>query len=191
MRALKQGYGKGWVAEFADEEALLAATAAMLEAGLKHWDVFAPYPCEAARISSMRHNFNGRKLLTCLGVAGGVLGGFAVLLWLYLTQHVLPDPLVNQGRLPGMDLWFGYVPPVFEGILLGAGLFLSFGFLWVARLPSWSNWVFACPELSARATGESFFIVAGGSETVEAGQVLRDRNPVFLEWVEYDPGCHE
>lgn len=165
----------------------MEATWGLLDARLEGWDVFAPYPCEPVRLASMRRGDGRSRLLSRFAVMGGVLGGIIVLIWLYLTQVVWSDLLISQGRVQGGESWYGYVIPVFEGILLGAGLFVSVGFLWASRLPRWFEWVAASDSLSRNATSASFFIVVDSSCKDEGRVVLERFHPLNLEWVEALP----
>ncbi len=127
---------------FEDEEALLLAMDAVRAPGSADLvvqgnpgcggdvaAVSAPYPCEALRQDEARRGGGLRaRRLSVWGSCGGVAGMALVLGWLYVTQ-LLADPLVTQGRVQGWGMWPGYIPGIFEGALLGAGLALVLGFL--------------------------------------------------------------
>ncbi len=122
--------GGGTFFAFGDEDGLLRAVKSVTAAnGMHVVAVSAPYPCEAVRLDEAWHGgVTRRRRLSVWGVCGGGIGVAVVVGWLYVTQ-VLADPLVVQGRVQGWGMWPGYVPGIFEGMLLGAGLALVFGFL--------------------------------------------------------------
>lgn len=184
--------GSGWAARFDDEASLAAAAAAMREAGFVRWNVFSPYPVRAAReVPCGRRSRRGTSL-SCWGTLGGLSGGLLVAGWLAGTQLRWGDPLVNQGRAPGADLWFGYVPFVLEGILLGAGLAIVAGFLCVTRLPRLSDRVVCGRALSSDATSQGLFIVADASCGEAARDLLLCHGAVDMEWIGSTPeegGC--
>lgn len=92
-------------------------------------ELAGPYPHPEMRQKTKAENGdkNARRLATW-GVTGGTIGFLSVLAWLYMSQAV-SDPLVAQGRISGWESLPGYVPGLFEGTLLGAGLALALGFV--------------------------------------------------------------
>lgn len=188
MKPDASGYGAGWVARFEDESALATAAAAVREAGFLRWDVYSPYPCDASRFVPFGVWPRRKAALSRWGTIGGLAGGLLVAAWLGATQLIWADPLINQGRGPGLGLWFGYVPFVLEGMLLGAGLALSAGFLYQAGLPRWFEWVFAHEGLSNDATTRAFFLVADSSCGEAVCDLLARLGASSVDWVEARPG---
>ena len=140
---MKKRIVSGWVLSFSSEESLLEAVKELLKEEGLLWEVCAPYPCAAVRLAN-RHA--GRAVgagVRLWAVAGGLCGFLAVALWIYWTQFCA-DPLVTQGRVQGWESWPAYVPPLFEGTLLGAGVLTALGFLKGAFLPKWYDWAFDC-----------------------------------------------
>lgn len=114
--------------------------------------------------------------------AGGVCGFLAVALWLYWTQFCA-DPLVTQGRVQGWDSWPAYVPPLFEGTLLGAGLLTAAGFLKGALLPQWHDWAFECDFFRTDEHGNGYFILLEGGSEGHAAVLAEALHPDACEYV--------
>lgn len=68
--------------------------------------------------------------------AGAAFGMAVVLAWIWLTQDCATSAVV-QGRAPGWERWVDFVPAVFVGGLLGAGLWAVAGFFACSGLPRW------------------------------------------------------
>ncbi|MFG6361940.1 MAG: DUF3341 domain-containing protein [Akkermansia muciniphila] len=168
---MKKAVISGWVLSFGSEKALLQAVRMLMKEENLRWEVCAPYPCAAVRLAN-RHA--GRAVgagIRLWAAAGGVCGFLAVALWLYWTQFCA-DPLVTQGRVQGWDNWPAYVPPLFEGTLLGAGLLTAAGFLRGALLPKWHDWAFECDFFRTDEHGNGYFILLeGGCEELSAALV--------------------
>ncbi|MFR4417075.1 MAG: quinol:electron acceptor oxidoreductase subunit ActD [Akkermansia sp.] len=131
---MKKPVISGWVLSFGSEKALLQAVRVLVKEENLRWEVCAPYPCAAVRLANRHAGKAVGAGVRLWAAAGGVCGFLAVALWLYWTQFCA-DPLVTQGRVQGWDSWPAYVPPLFEGTLLGAGLLTAAGFLKGAVLP--------------------------------------------------------
>lgn len=180
MKPSTQETDSVWIKQFANEDELFKAVQILLASDLLYWDVLSPYPCEASRLSSMRLRRNKNKGLSILGILGGCLGGLIVILWVYITQIRLSDNLINQGRHAGMESFIGYVPVVFEGILLGAGLLLTIGFFRASGLPEWQN-------QSGMATN-GFFIVVDAAYENEIKNLLKAQQPQAVHNHSYREG---
>lgn len=149
---MKKPVISGWVLSFGSEKALLQAVRVLVKEENLRWEVCAPYPCAAVRLANRHAGKAVGAGVRLWAAAGGVCGFLAVALWLYWTQFCA-DPLVTQGRVQGWDSWPAYVPPLFEGTLLGAGLLTAAGFLKGALLPQWHDWAFECDFSGRMSTG--------------------------------------
>ncbi len=186
MRAELSGQDRGgWVLAFEHEDALLEAVKRLIKEASTPWEVCAPYPCAAVRLAN-RHAGRGIAAgIRLWAVAGGALGFLCVAAWIYLTQFCA-DALVTQGRTQGADAWPAYVVPLFEGALLGAGLFTMIGFLRGAMLPKWYDPAFECEFFRTDEHGDGYFILLqGGDELLE---MLKSLNPVKYEYIEPEKG---
>lgn len=167
----------GWVLAFESEAALLAAVRRLVpEEGLR-WEVCAPYPCAAVRLAN-RHagKFVGARVRRW-AVAGGLIGLTVMAAWLYVTQFAA-DPLVTQGRVQGWVSLPAYVPPLFEGTLLGAGLGTALGFFLGAGIPEWYDWAFECDWFRTDDHGEGYFILLEDGHDGRMAGLLDELNPV-------------
>lgn len=172
----------GWVLSFPSEEALLDAVRKLVKEDGLRWEVCAPYPCAAVRLAN-RHA--GRAVgagVRLWAVMGGVGGFLAVALWIYWTQFCA-DPLVTQGRVQGWDSWPAYVPALFEGTLLGAGVLTAAGFLKGALLPRWHDWAFDCDFFRTDRHGNGYFILLEGGEEEDAALLAASLDPMESEYI--------
>ena len=179
---MKKRVTSGWVLSFSSEEALLQAVRTLVKEEGVFWEVCAPYPCAAVRLAN-RHA--GRAVgagVRLWAAAGGVCGLLAVALWLYWTQFCA-DPLITQGRVQGWDNWPAYVPPLFEGTLLGAGLLTAAGFLKGAVLPRWNDWAFECDFFRTDEHGDGYFILLEGGREDRAAALAAALHPDASEYI--------
>ncbi len=166
---------------YKDEHRLLRAVEQHTRAThVPRWEVCAPFPCEAVRLANAHAGRGIAAGVRLWAVAGGILGLLAVAGWIYLTQFCA-DPLITQGRIQGWQSWPAYVVPLFEGTLLGAGLFTGIGFLSGAMLPKWYDWAFECRFFRTDERGEGYFILLAGGE--ELAPLAESLNPANLEHV--------
>ncbi len=175
----------GWVLSFKHEDALLKAVERLINEDAPRWEVCAPYPCAAVRLAN-RHAGRGIAAgIRMWAVIGGMLGLLGVAAWIYLTQFCA-DTLVTQGRTQGADAWPAYVVPLFEGALLGAGLFTMIGFLRGAMLPKWYSWAFECDFFRTDEHGDGYFILLEGD--AELLETVKSLNPAEYEHIELEKG---
>ncbi|MEG1938024.1 MAG: cytochrome c [Akkermansia sp.] len=181
----------GWVARFADEESLCLAALALEQSNLVGWELVSPYPCRFFRghgkMQGHEHEESSRwRLLSIWGVIGGFLGGMSAALWIHLTQ-IAGNPLVSQGRVPGWSSWANLAPPIFESLLLGAGLGVVVGILVSGRLLHWYDWTLGSKDLRELASTNGFFVTMPRSCGMEGRAFLENLSPLSLEWVETPP----
>ena len=185
---MKKPVISGWVLSFGSEEALLRAVRMLVKEKNLRWEVCAPYPCAAIRLANSCAGRTVSAGVRLWAVAGGVCGFLAVALWPYWTQFCA-DPLVTQGRVQGWDNWPAYVPPLFEGTLLGAGLLTAVGFLKAALLPQWNDWAFECDFFRTDEHGNGYFILLEGEGEGHAAALAETLHPDAREYVHGKGGC--
>ena len=179
---MKKPVISGWVLSFGSEKALLQAVRVLVKEENLRWEVCAPYPCAAVRLANRHAGKAVGAGVRLWAAAGGVCGFLAVALWLYWTQFCA-DPLVTQGRVQGWDSWPAYVPPLFEGTLLGAGLLTAAGFLKGALLPQWHDWAFECDFFRTDEHGNGYFSLLEGGSEGHAAVLAEALHPDACEYV--------
>ena len=179
---MKKPVISGWVLSFGSEKALLQAVRVLVKEENLRWEVCAPYPCAAVRLANRHAGKAVGAGVRLWAAAGGVCGFLAVARWLYWTQFCA-DPLVTQGRVQGWDSWPAYVPPLFEGTLLGAGLLTAAGFLKGALLPQWHDWAFECDFFRTDEHGNGYFILLEGGSEGYAAVLAEALHPDACEYV--------
>ena len=89
---------------------------------------------------------------------------------------------MTQGRVQGWDSWPAYVPPLFEGTLLGAGVLTALGFLKGAFLPKWHDWAFDCDFFRTDEHGDGYFILLE-EDGERAAALAVFLNPAAAEYI--------
>lgn len=158
----------GLLAEFADAQALVAATHRAYEAGYRRMDAFSPFPIEglAAALGFRKTH------LPMVVLLGGMLGGATGYLLQYWTAAW--DYPIDVGGRP-FHSWPAFIPVTFELTILGAALAAVFGMLALNGLPMPYHPVFNVPRF-ALASRDRFFLC------IEAGDLRfdRDKTAAFL-----------
>jgi hypothetical protein len=159
----------GVIAEFADEEELVAALRAAREAGWRNIDAYAPYPVpEAAELLGVRG-----WPVAAITVAAGLMGGILQ----YGTQYYLNvvDYPINVGGRP-LHAWPVFLPATYIVAVLWAAVAALVGMLALNRLPRLHHPVFSVPGFD-RASEDRFFLclfVGEADDDVErATELLR------------------
>ncbi|MBX9699272.1 MAG: DUF3341 domain-containing protein [Acetobacteraceae bacterium] len=141
----------GVMAEFASDEALVAALRAARAAGWRHMDAFAPYPvAEAATLLGTRGN-----RVAWIAIGAGLAGAAVAygMQW-WLTVHDYP---INVGGRP-LHAWPAFLPATTIVAILWAAAASLLGMLALNRLPRLSHPVFAAPGFG-RASEDRFFLL--------------------------------
>lgn len=140
----------GLLAEFADDEALLAATQRVCAAGFKRVEAYSPYPIHGmAEVLGIR----GRRLPRIV-LAGGIAGASAGLFMQWYSA-VIDYPL-NIGGRPYAS-WPSFIPIAFELTILVAGISAVLGMFALNGLPQPYHPLFNIPEFS-KASRDGFFL---------------------------------
>jgi hypothetical protein len=140
----------GLLAEFADDETLLAAARRLCDAGYKRVEAYSPYPIHGmAEILGIR----GRRL-PLIVLAGGIIGAVAGLGMQWYSAVI--DYPMNVGGRPFAS-WPSFVPISFELTILIGGLFAVLGMFALNGLPQPYHPLFNVPEF-AKASRDGFFL---------------------------------
>lgn len=140
----------GLLAEFEDEERLLAAAASARHAGFKRMDAYAPYPVKGIAEALGR----GRTWVPALVLTGGILGGAGGYFMEYYAMAV--DYPINIGGRP-FNSWPLFIPITFELTVLTAAIFAIVSMLGLNRLPQPWHPLFAVTEFE-RASQDALFL---------------------------------
>lgn len=172
----------GWVLAFESEESLLQAVKRLMKEDGLNWEVCAPYPCSAVRLANRHAGKAVGSSIRMWAITGGLGGLLSVALWIYVTQWCA-DPLITQGRVQGLDSWPAYIPALFEGTLLGAGLLTAIGFLKESLLPKWHDRAFDCDFFRTDEHGNGYFILLATPNGEDMTALIAVLQPCLSEWV--------
>jgi hypothetical protein len=140
----------GLLAEFADEESLLAAATRVRSLGFQHVEGYSPYPVHGlAEVLGIR----GVRLPRI--VLGGGIVGLVLALGMQWYSAVIDYPL-NIGGRP-LASWPSFMPIAFELIILVAGISAVLGMFALNGLPQPYHPLFNVPEF-AKASRAGFFL---------------------------------
>lgn len=140
----------GWMAEFEDAEALVAAAEAASQAGYTQVEAYSPMPVHGLS-EALRLKRTWMPQIVLAGGLTGLLGGFGLLYWI----TVLTYPL-NVGGRPYFS-WPAYIPIMFETTVLLGAISGVAGLLALCGLPRPYHAVFNVPEFQ-RASRDKFFL---------------------------------
>ena len=142
----------GLLAEFGDQETLLAAARGLRAAGYVNLDAYTPYPVEDLAEELGLHETRV-PLVVLVGGILGAAGGYLLQYWL----NVLDYPINVGGRpLNSIPAW---IIVTFELTILSAALFAVLGMLALNGLPRPHHPVFNVPEFALASTNRFFLAV--------------------------------
>jgi hypothetical protein len=144
------------MADFASEEAYLAALARLRRDGYRRIETFTPYAVEGEQEAIPRPASPVGPLMLAAGITGG--SGAFFMLW-YATRVYW----INVGGRPVFS-WPAFIPITFELTVLTAALVGAAGMLWLAGLPRLHHPVFSDRRF-LRASQDRFFICLRADET--------------------------
>lgn len=158
----------GLLAEFADEESLLAAATRVRELGYQNVEAYSPYP-----IHGMAEVLGIRGVRLPRIVLGGAIVGLVAALGMQWYSAVVAYPL-NVGGRP-LASWPSFMPIAFELTILVAGFSAVLGMFALNGLPQPYHPLFNVPQF-AKASRAGFFLcveaVDPKFEVTEARQML-------------------
>jgi len=146
----------GLMAEFTDEEALVAAAEQTTTAGYKAVEAYTPFPIEGlAEILGIR----GRRLPLIILVGGILGGGGALFMQWYAATVSYP---INVGGRP-LASWPSFIPVAFELTILAAAFAAVLGMFALNQLPQPYHPVYNA-ERFLRASDDRFFLAIEASD---------------------------
>ncbi len=140
----------GIMAEFHDQESLLAACANARDAGYRKMDAYTPVPIHGLTDALGWDDNSVQRIVFCCALAGMTLG-FGLMY--YITMIAYP---MNVGGRPWFS-WPAYVPPTFETTILLSAFGAVFGMIIMNGFPSPYHPVFNNPRFS-RASSDLYFL---------------------------------
>ena len=140
----------GLLAEYADEETLLAAATRVRSLGYQQIEAYSPYP-----IHGMAEVLGVRGVRLPRIVLGGGILGMLVALGMQWYSAVIDYPL-NVGGRP-LASWPSFMPITFELTILVAGISAVLGMFALNGLPQPYHPLFNVPEF-AKASRAGFFL---------------------------------
>lgn len=148
MNAHKHIYGL--VAEFDDEQALLAAAKRAYDEGYRNMDAYAPYPVHGlADAIGMKHT-----RVPLIVLLGGIFGATAaIVLQMYASVWHYPH---NIGGRPYLS-WPAFIPVTFELTVLCAAIAGVVGMFWLNGLPEPYHPIFNVQSFKG-ASQDCFFL---------------------------------
>lgn len=146
----------GVLAQFANTGDLRSAIERVRRDGFTSYEAFTPFPVD--EVNECLHLRN--TPMPWIILVGGILGGASVYALEYWIS-VFAYPL-NIGGRP-LNSWPAFIPPTFEGAVLGASAFAILGVILVCGLPRLHHPLFEI-EAFKRASTDSFFLAVGSEE---------------------------
>jgi hypothetical protein len=140
----------GLLAEFADADALVAASGRVRAAGYTRLEAFAPYPLPEAA-AALGYGYSAIPGIVFLGGLIGGSAGFFMQYWVAVIDYPL-----NIGGRP-LNSWPSFIPITFELTVLTASLCAFLGLMVLCGLPRYHHPLFGVPAF-ARAASDRFFI---------------------------------
>lgn len=156
----------GLMAEFKEQNSLVAAAEKARQAGYRRLDAYTPYPIEGLS-ESLGHPRTKLPLLVLLGGLVGAAGGF--LLQCYVSALAYP---LNIGGKPLVS-WPAFIPVTFELTILGAAAAAVGGMLVLNDLPTYHHPVFNVAAFD-EATRSGFFLTIESSDPLFRDGTTRD-----------------
>jgi hypothetical protein len=140
----------GLMAEFEEQDEILAAARLAYERGYRRMDAYSPFPIEGLAEALGR----GPTRVPLIVLLGGICGGLGGYFMQWYAMAV--DFPLNIGGRP-FNSWPAYVPITFELTVLAGAVCALVGMLALNRLPEPYHPVFNLPAF-ARASSDRFFL---------------------------------
>ena len=159
----------GLMAEFENQNALVAAARRAHEEGYQHMDGYSPFPIDELQ-EALGSGRSRLPLVVLVGGMAGCVGGYLLQYW----ANAVAFPL-NAGGKP-FNAWPMFIPITFECTILGAALAAVLGMLVLNGLPMPYHPVFNVPRFEL-ASGDRFFLCIEAADP----KFRLDRTRPFLE----------
>lgn len=157
----------GILARFDGADELLHAARTIRRDGYVSLEAFTPFPIEELNEIISGH----RSRMPWIIFFGGLFGGVSIyVLEYWVNLYAYP---INIGGRP-LHSWPSFIPPAFEGTVLGAAIFAFIGILLLCKLPRLHHPVF---EVSAfkDASTDGFFLAVKRDDDRFDRDALRTR----------------
>jgi hypothetical protein len=142
----------GLMAEFANPEALLAATRRARAEGYRRIDAYSPFPIEGLAEAIGFHKTR-LPLIVLIGGIIGCIGGFYLQYWVSVIDYP-----INVGGRP-LNSWPSFIPVTFELTVLVAALSAVLGLLALNGLPMLYHPVFNVERFELASRNRFFFCI--------------------------------
>ena len=167
----------GYLAEFDNVDAVIAAAEKVRDSGFRLWDVHSPFP-----IHGIDDAMGIRPTILPWLVLGGGLAGLTAGLVLQVWTMGIDYPYLISGKpLISMP---AFIPVIFETTIAGAAFTAVFGMLLLNKLPLHYNPLLKSDRFR-RVTNDRFFIVIDATDPafdeVKTREFLNTLNPIAVE----------
>lgn len=167
----------GYLAEFDNVDAVIAAAEKVRDSGFRLWDVHSPFP-----IHGIDDAMGIRPTILPWLVLGGGLAGLIAGLVLQVWTMGIDYPYLISGKpLISMP---AFIPVIFETTIAGAAFTAVFGMLLLNKLPLHYNPLLKSDRFR-RVTNDRFFIVIDATDPafdeVKTREFLNTLNPIAVE----------
>jgi hypothetical protein len=142
----------GLMAEFANPEALLAATRRARAEGYRRIDAYSPFPIEGLAEAIGFHKTR-LPLIVLIGGIIGCIGGFYLQYWVSVIDYP-----INVGGRP-LNSWPSFIPVTFELTVLAAALSAVLGLLALNGLPMLYHPVFNVERFELASRNRFFLCI--------------------------------
>lgn len=156
----------GVLAQFANASQLCAAIERLRRDGFGSFEAFTPFPVdemdECLRLRSTP--------MPWIILVGGILGGasvYALEYWVNLFAYPL-----NIGGRP-LNSWPAFIPPTFEGAVMGASAFAIVGVILVCGLPRLHHPLFEIEAFKRASTDGFFLAISSNDAKYDSVQLLK------------------
>ena len=167
----------GLLAEFGDEDRLLAAARAAHAAGYRSIDAYTPFPVDGlAEALGFRARYRINIILLAVLLLGAALG-----FGLQYVGAVIDYPL-NVGGRP-LNSWPTFLPIAFETMILFGALATFVGMLLLNGLPAGNRALLNTPRFDLASRDRFFLSIEARDEQFDlqaTRQFLEDQGAVFV-----------
>jgi hypothetical protein len=167
----------GYLAEFENVDAILAAAEKVRDAGYRRWDVHSPFPIHGMD-DAMGIRPTVLPWIVAIGGVMGLLGGLA----LQVFTNSIDYPFFISGK-PLVSLP-AFIPVIFECTILVASFTAAGAMLVLNKLPMLYNPLFKS-ERFRRVTNDRFFVVIDATDPLfdekQTLALLNSLNPTAIE----------
>lgn len=168
----------GYLAEFEEPSALLAAAKSVKAAGYEVVEAYSPLP-----LHGLAEILGWSNRLPAVVFVGGLVGacfGFGLQYWVSVIDY----PVIVGGK--PFNSWPAFIVPTFECTILFAAFAAVLGMFWLNGLPQPYHPVFNVPRFVEASRSRFFLMILSRDERfdmVETKRFLGTLRPISLEEV--------